>query len=284
MWAFTGGCHYDAGCGKYKTKCHKCPAIVSGKKCDISYINFVRKQRNYLKNNNLTINGLSHWIADCARSSAILSKKKIVNIPNSINTNVFDPIPKDQAKRLLTLPLNKKHVLFGAINATVDLRKGFTKLIQAFQNLKQNDIELTVFGSNKPVDAPNFPFPTHYLGKLHDDISLRILYSAADVMIVPSLQEAFGQTATEAMACGTPVVSFATTGLLDIVDHKKNGYLAKKYDSFDLGSGIKWVLKDPVRHKNICSNARQKIVDNFDVKVVIPKYIELYNSILNQQE
>lgn len=99
-------------------------------------------------------------------------------------------------------------------------------------------------------------------------------------MIVPSLQEAFGQTASEAMACGTPVVAFGHTGLLDIVDHKLNGYLAKPFDTTDLACGIEWVL-DAKNYDALCQNAREKVVREFDSAIVAKKYISLYEEILN---
>ena len=95
-------------------------------------------------------------------------------------------------------------------------------------------------------------------------------------MIVPSLQEAFGQTASEAMACSTPVVAFGATGLLDIVDHKENGYLAKPFESKDLAKGIEWVLNSESYDK-LCVNAREKVIKEFDSKVVAKKYIKLYH-------
>lgn len=114
----------------------------------------------------------------------------------------------------------------------------------------------------------------------HDDVSLRLLYSAADVMVVPSLQEAFGQTASESMACGRPVVAFAATGLLDLVDHKMSGYLAKPFDTKDLARGIDWILQ----HENpeqLAQAARVKVLREFDSKVVVQKYIQLYKEVLN---
>ena len=77
---------------------------------------------------------------------------------------------------------------------------------------------------------------------LHHNLSLRALYSAADAIVVPSRQEAFGQTASEAHACATPVIAFHTGGLPDIVDHQHTGYLAKAFDTEDLAEGIDWVL------------------------------------------
>jgi len=142
-----------------------------------------------------------------------------------------------------------------------------------------DDYELVVFGSSEPKTSQGFKQKTHYLGHLHDDVSLRVLYSAVDVMVVPSLQEAFGQTASESISCGTPVVAFGATGLLDIVEHQQNGYLAKPFDTADLAKGIEWVLKAP-NYDQLCQNARDKVLCKFDSKIVSRKYISLYNQVL----
>ena len=172
-------------------------------------------------------------------------------------------------------------MLFGAIGATSDPRKGFDELSEALYKLTCKDIEFVVFGSSEPQEPQDFGFKTHYLGHLHDDVSLVTLYSAVDVMIVPSLQEAFGQTASEAMACGTPVVTFAATGLLDIVDHKQNGYLAQPFNTDDLANGIEWILNTD-NYDELCSNAREKVLREFDSIVVAKKYMELYKTILKK--
>ena len=98
-------------------------------------------------------------------------------------------------------------------------------------------------------------------------------------MVVPSKQEAFGQTASEAMSCGTPVVAFNTTGLKDIIDHKVNGYKAVPFEPTDLARGIKWVLDN--NHNNQLSlKARKKIENNFSEKVVVKKILDVYKSLL----
>ncbi|MEN9236221.1 MAG: glycosyltransferase, partial [Gloeomargarita sp. GMQP_bins_25] len=103
-----------------------------------------------------------------------------------------------------------------------------------------------------------------------------LAYSAADVLVVPSRQEAFGQVATEAMACGTPVVGFAGTGVQDIVDHRVNGYLAQPFDPRDLAQGMAWVVHQGVALREA---ARQKVERCFSLPVVVQQYVDLYRSL-----
>ena len=117
------------------------------------------------------------------------------------------------------------------------------------------------------------------MGHFNDDLSLRLFYSAIDTLVVPSRLEAFGQTASEAMACGTPVVAFRATGLIDIVDHKKNGYLAKPFVSEDLAEGINYILSTS-NYNELSINARHKAVNKFSSNIVSKQYEKLYNKIL----
>ena len=282
MWAFTGGCHYDEECGRYKEACGNCKVLGSEKENDLSRKIFKRKQKAFVSKKDMTIVGLSNWLNECSKSSTLLKDKKHINLPNPIDTNTFKPFDKEKARELWSLPKDKKLILFGAMGATSDPQKGFEELSNAMDKLTSKDIEFVVFGSSEPQNAPDFGFKTHYLGHLHDDVSLVTLYSAVDVMVVPSLQEAFGQTASESMACGTPVVAFGATGLLDIVDHKENGYLAKPFESEDLAFGIEWVLNTS-NYDELCINAREKVVREFDSKAVAGKYVELYEKNLDDK-
>lgn len=281
MWAFTGGCHYDEECGAYKYRCGSCKVLGSTKPNDLSRKIFNKKLKSYVKHENLTVVGLSRWLADCAIKSTLFKKNEVVCVPNPIDTLVYSPLDKNIAREIFRLPIDKKLILFGAMGATSDPRKGYKALCEALVKLKSDNIELVVFGSSKPKVSEEFKFKTHYLGLLHDDVTLRTLYSAADVMVVPSMQEAFGQTASESMSCGTPVVAFSCTGLLDIVEHLKTGYLAKPFDTTDLANGIEWVLSAP-NYNELSSNARNKVMIEFDSQVVAKRYIKLYENVLEK--
>jgi glycosyltransferase involved in cell wall biosynthesis len=285
MWPFAGGCHYDQECGRYRESCGQCPMLNSSKNWDLSRWIWRRKQKAW-KNLNFTVVAPSRWLGDCAKASSLFCDLRVEIIPNGLDSSRFKPFDKRIARELLFLPQDKKLILFGAIDSTSDKRKGFQFLQPALQALAnnewENEIELIVFGSSKPPNPPELGMKTHYLGHLPGDLSLGLLYAAADVMVVPSIQEAFGQTASEAMACGTPVVAFGATGLLDIVDHKRTGYLAQPFDAEDLAKGIAWVIEDEERWQALSHQARQKVEDEFAIESVAQRYAELYKEVLER--
>ena len=281
MWAFTGGCHYSNNCNKYIRHCYKCPVIDSKRIYDQSFRIFKRKDKTFSKINNLTIVGLSSWIASCAKESMLFHDKRVINLPNLIDTKYFKPMDKKIARELLNLPNHKNLILYGAMNATSDPRKGFRELASALYKIKGKNIELVVFGSNRPPNAPYFGFPTHYLGRFNDDISLMVLYNSADIMIVPSLQENLSNVIMESLACSTPVVAFNIGGNSDLIEHKQNGYLAEPYKTSDLAKGVEWILRYP-KPQELKENARKKIVDFFEMQKVSNRYKALYEEILNR--
>ena len=92
--------------------------------------------------------------------------------------------------------------------------------------------------------------------------------------------DAFGKTLAESMSCKTPVVCFDATGPKDIVTHKLDGYKAQPFESKDLANGIEWIVQNN-NYDELCNNARQKVLNEFDSKVIAKKYIELYTEILS---
>ncbi|MFA5986227.1 MAG: glycosyltransferase family 4 protein [Parcubacteria group bacterium] len=279
MWAFTGGCHYDDECGLYHAQCGNCKVLRSKKEKDLSRKIFKRKSDVFSQMKNLTIVGLSKWLTECSKQSSLLKNHRHINLPNPIDTTVFCAVEKTEARKMFNLPQDKKLVLFGAVNSTEDPRKGFKELCAALHQLQSDDIELVVFGNAKEDQDQDFGFKTHYLGHINNDMELVNLYSAADVMVVPSLQENLSNAIMESLSCATPVVGFDIGGNSDMIDHKKNGYVAKPFDTKDLAQGIEWIL-----HNENCAdlrvNARKKVVATFDSKIVAKKYIQLYEDIL----
>ena len=283
MWAFTGGCHYSDKCVRFKDSCGKCPILDSNELNDLSFKIFKEKQKLFSLKKDITIVSLSKWLFELSKNSQLLKFNNHINLPNPIDTNIFKPHEKKYSRSVWNLSENKKYILFGAMGATSDPRKGFKELKEALSKLKNpENIELLVFGSAKPHKPSDLGLVTHFLGSLSDDISLVTLYNSADLMVVPSLQENLSNAIMESLACGTPVVGFNIGGNSDLIDHKKNGYLAYPQDSNDLLKGIEWVLNNK-EYDQLSLNSRSKVLVEFDSKIVSKNYIDLYKDILNKK-
>lgn len=283
MWPFTGGCHYAGSCRAYQTRCGRCPLLGSKYKHDLAFHLWQRKQSAW-QDVEITVVALSDWLAECARQSKLFSHYSIQVIPNAIDLSKYRPISQTTARNLLNLSQSKKLIIFGALSPTTDRRKGFEHLRGALQHLarqeSQYQYEAIVFGCDQPSEDLDLQIPTTFLGYLHDDMTLATAYSAADVMVMPSIEESFGKTAIEAMACGTPVVSFDCGGLKDIVIHQHNGYKARCFDAVDLAKGISFVLRDSVQLERLSQNARQSAEANFSYEKVAAQYFQLYSRLM----
>jgi glycosyltransferase involved in cell wall biosynthesis len=222
-------------------------------------------------------------MAECAKRSSLFKNRRIEVIPNSVDES-FKPRPKAIVRDFLGVPQNKEIILFSALKATSDRRKGFQYLASCLQKLSKDrfkeQAELLVVGASEPKHSFDLGIKANYLGTLNDNLTLAMAYAAADVAIVPSLQEAFGKTAIEALACGTPVVCFDTTGLKDIVEHQKTGYRAEFCNSEDLAQGIIWVLQNSSRWQILSQQARTKVEREFTQEVQAQAYLKLYQELL----
>jgi glycosyltransferase involved in cell wall biosynthesis len=258
---------------------------------DLNRRTWLRKRRAWCRPGRppIQIVATTTWLSDCVRRSALLADWPVALIPYPIDLEAWSPFEQHLARALLNLSLDRPLVLFGAVGGTIDPRKGADLLLESLQLLRSQvpgtaleQLELVVFGQSRPSTPPDLGFPIHYSGRLHDDISLRLLYAAADVMVVPSRQEAFGQTASEAHACGTPVVAFRTGGLADIVDDRSTGALAEPFDPASLAAAIRWVLEDPQRRRQLGVAARQRAERLWDPARVAGLYAEVYWQAMEQ--
>ena len=287
MGAFTGGCFYAHDCRGYTASCGKCPQLGSHRERDLSRWVWRRKAKAW-RNLDLTVVSPSRWLAKCAGESSLFGDLPIKVIPNGVDVNKYQPITKSVARELLKLPQDKHIIMFGSFNATSDRRKGFHLLQPALQSLSQSGwgdkAQVVVFGASHGSNSPELGFKTDYLGTLKDDLSLALAYSAADVFVLPSLQENLANTVIEALACGTPCVAFDIGGMPDMIEHEANGYLVKPLQVEDLAAGIAWVLDNPERRKKLSDNAREKVVQEFTQEIQANRYLRLFEEIKNQEK
>ena len=281
MWAFTGGCHYAYDCERYITGCGKCPVLLSGKESDMSHWFYKRKKTIYKELSSLTIVTPSHWMTGMAKKSSIFGNHRALTVPNAINVNIYHPMDKNEARKILGLPLNKKLILFNAMNATTDERKGYRYLMSALESTELSDVGLVIVGSDRLLGTERADLDIHLQGIITDTAIMVSCYNACDVFVLPSLQDNLPNTVMESLACATPVVAFNTGGIPDMIDHMKNGYLAEYKSVSDLSNGIKWCLYD-AEPALISEEARRKVLNEFSEEIIIDKHLKLYKELLSK--
>ncbi|MGC6482605.1 MAG: glycosyltransferase family 4 protein [Synechococcus sp.] len=283
MWGFCGAEHYTIDrrwCDGYRGDNR--PEHESG--FDLNRWTWQRKRKHWRRPFQIVCP--SHWLADCVQSSALMANWPVTVIPNPIDTDRWQPINQRLARQLLGLPQECPLLLFGAMGGVKDSRKGVDLLLAALSQLcyesSLKNLQLVVFGQFAPKSPPQLGFPVHYTGHLHDDLSLRALYSAADVMVIPSRQDNLPNTALESHACGTPVVSFNTGGLPDIVKHRVTGALAEPFDSASLASSIRWVLENEQRRRAMGASARERAERLWNPARIAGLYAEVYGKAIER--
>ncbi len=280
MWAFCGAEHitYEH---RWKDGYYKNNRPEYEKGFDLNRWTWERKKKKW--KSPIQIITPSQWLANCVQESALMQNWPVAVIPNAIDVDKWNPTERSLARNLLKLPKEAPILLFGAVGGSGDPNKGFDLLKATLQNLRGeiSGLEIVIFGQLAPQSPPDLGFPIHYTGHLHDDLSLRLLYSAVDLMVIPSRLENLPNTGLEAHACGTPIVAFNIGGLPDIVEHLTTGYLAQPYDTADLAKGIKWVLEKR-EDNSLGTQARERAVKLFDSNVVAKQYLEVYSQVLNR--
>lgn len=278
MWSFTGGCHYSRGCEKYLTQCQYCKYLSRPDEYDISFQQFETKRSIY-QNTNISFVSPSKWLNELVKNAVLTGKHRALNIPNCLDTDVFTPHNKTHVREQFNLPVDKKLILFAGAN-TQDVRKGFT-YFQDAMNMTDQDYQVLVFGKANPASFENLKAKVHYLGTISNQQDMVKAYNAADVIVVPSLEDNLPNTIMEAMACGTPAVGFNTGGIGDMIDHKQNGYLADFKSAASLAEGINWVIRNNQKGA-LTALARGKVLLNYTEDIVARKYNELYEKLLTK--
>ncbi|HEX2092492.1 MAG TPA: glycosyltransferase family 4 protein [Longimicrobiaceae bacterium] len=280
MNAFTGGCHYDDYCGKFADSCGACPQLGSRDEQDLSRAVWRRKHDALagIPPPRLHVVGDSHWLTDRARCSSLLKRFPVSTIHYGLDTEVFTPREKSAARQALGIPAEARVLLFVA-DSVENRRKGFPLLVRALEGLNHPDLFLISIGRGSPGIPAGLPH-LHF-GRIGEDRLLSVVYSAADLFVIPSLQEAYGQTALEALACGTPAVGFDAGGIPDIIRPGVTGLLARTGDADALREAIAALLGAPAQRMAMAENGRRLVVEEHSLEAQARRYLALYEDLLS---
>jgi glycosyltransferase involved in cell wall biosynthesis len=278
----TGGCHYPNGCQAYLQACGNCPQLGPRRSADDLSHRSLRVKRKALRGKNLHVVAPSHWAADCARQSWLLGDARSIQvIPHGVDVGRFSPRDKAACRRKLGLRGDRVVIGFGAASIG-DRRKGLSELLAALAQLPdRRQVTGLVFGAGAlPQTDPELP-ELAAVGYVDDPVAQAAVYSAADLLVVPSREELFGLTGLEALACGTPVVAFDCGGIPDYVRPMETGLLARVGDSADLARQIQWLIDRPEARQQMGRRGRTMVVRQFDLRQQAARHLELYQNLLH---
>lgn len=242
-------------------------------------------KRAALKNvpdNRLSLIASSKWMESQMRSSELFGRFNVRHIPHSLETDVFRPIDKQIARAALQLEDERAYWIGFVAGDVNDPRKGLSHLHAALKKVRTDFPVriLSVGGSDKSISSISNEGFFHF-GKINNDKILSLFYSAIDLFVCPSLQEAFGQTVFESMSCGTPVIGFNTGGIPDMVRPGKTGWLVPVGDGVSLAETIRLALSDPSNLHTMGQGCRTIAVDEYSPRIQAQRYIDFFQETIS---
>jgi glycosyltransferase involved in cell wall biosynthesis len=273
MWVFTGGCHYTYECTKYIEKCGLCPQLSSEKVIDLSSSNIMRKSS---VEKQITYVAVSNWLKQRALESSVLKDQEINVVHNGVDTDIFFPKKEESIRKKLRIEKDTPIVLVGALDLN-DKYKGLDLLVQALSTIGVHFAVLS-FGKSKIADKFDSQIQVFDMGYFSDPCEMAKLYNSADLFVSASINEAFGKTVTESLACGTPVVCFSQTGSAEIVIDGKTGAIAKNASVESLAKCITSQLLAGKTKEKI-EACRTSILNHFQNSEMAHKYLQIYREI-----
>ncbi len=283
MWAFTGHCTYSFGCERWKAGCYDCP-LMKGMARKLIYPRpthldrsrtIWQKKHSVFTKSNLHIITPSQWLCDLVQESTLSEHtQSIQTVSNGLDLTVFRPLERARIRAAFNVPPGKKVLLFVSANLR-NPRKGLLYLIQALQTFSNpEDYFLLTIGSEERVPKAIEHFQHKNMGVIIAEAELCKIYNAADLFVFPTLADNQPLVVMEALACGTPVVTFAVGGLPEMIDHLETGYLAREKDAKDFAFGIQTLLDQlSPQLKTHCRQAAEK---KYALGLQVEQYEKVY--------
>lgn len=278
-WSFTGGCYHftSRACTQYKSGCKNCFPMINRDDMSIDPMNSYNIKANLIgKNNNLYPVTVSNWLCECALNSYMGKMEHLPKtIYNGIDTNIF--YPRDRKKIRNKLSIDDKQIMVLGVASFWAEGKGQQLFINLAEFLNES-VKIVLIGSDSnKLNQKNSSIIA--IPKTENADELAEYYSAADIFVNASLEETFGLTTAEALACGTPAVVFDSTACPEIVD-ENTGIVVKKFTVDAVVEAIKRLSsKNKEEYSQDCINRVKKM---FSEEKMIDNYIKLYQLLLDK--
>jgi glycosyltransferase involved in cell wall biosynthesis len=273
LYMLTGGCAYPGDCEKYLTGCdNSCPTAAEYPPIAPESIARVWKEKRefFESHDRLMLLADSEWVAEKARE-ALPSSRRIEVCYYGVDTDVFRPLDRSTSRSLLGIPQDMFVILIGAPSLG-DKRKGFAYFTQALSFFRPGDIMVCCMGNKDPL-SPDNGFA--HFGYITDERMMANIYSAADIFVGPSVEEAFGQVFLESAACGCPSVAFNVCGVPEVVRPDISGVLANSVSAGALAQAIRMLYEDRSTRKRLSASARLMAENEFSLQMWCHRFNKL---------
>lgn len=277
LWPFTGGCHYNLGCKGFLNYCGKCPQLGSKNFNDLSHLILNQKLKSYVQKK-INFVSPSIWLTNIIKKSIFLKKNSIKTLSGIFDIKKFKKLNQNKCKKFLKLKTKKKIILFAADNIVAQY-KGFNYFLKSLDYIDKNKYFILTFGNFWLSDLiKKKKFDHAHLGYINDSDIINKIYSASDVFVCTSIQDAFHKMSVEAMLSGTPCVYFSKTVIAERNINKITGYECQYKNSKDIAIGINFLSNNKKKYGLM---ARKKILNKYSINKTIGDYKKLYKNIIN---
>lgn len=273
-WSMTGSCaHFDfVGCDKWKTGCRNCKQRLKFR-LDNSSSNYALKKKTFTRPENMTIVPVSNWLGGIVKES-YLSKYNVQVIYNGVDLNVFKPMPQNDLKNKLNIAPDK-FILLGVGTAWSN-EKGLREFIELSRN---NQYQVVLVGVSDELKQ-QLPSEIISIAKTDSQQELAAYYSIADVFVNPTYNDSFPTVNLEALACGTPVITYRTGGSPEAVN-ENTGIVVSRGDVDGLKNAVESLrIEDEMQVSIRRKQCRERAEIMFDKNARYNDYMNLYKSIL----
>lgn len=281
-WAMTGHCIHPLGCERWRTGCEKCPRIDVPIPMKDDRTRFMWKTKSFLfRHSKIDIIVASKWMLNLVKSSPLMSKLKVHLIPFGLDLKTFRPLNSQLSKKKLGISPDSFVIAFRAINVEF---KGLNFIKKVLRQLNsKRKICLLTFNDKGLMDKFKDKYQIVDLGWIDDEKYLVTAYNAADVFLMPSLAEAFGMMAIEAMACGKPILTFKGTSLEEVIHAPEGGIAVPMGDTNGLKIEIERLLKRPILVRQMGTKARKLAIKYYDEKTYLKRLMSLYKEVIRDR-
>lgn len=282
-YPFTGGCIFPWGCDRHRTQCGSCPQLARSGPRDLAHREHRRKLAGIQAWPNLHVAAPSQWLAQLARESSVFARSRTqTHIPYGLAATGYRPHPTALARQVLNIPPDDFVLCFGAASGWTDPRKGYHLLRTALGQLAaggMDGLHLLTFGPSGPPTLPAGVANTH-AGSIENRQLMALVYSAADAVVVPSLQDNSPLVVLEAMSCGVPVVAFPAGGISETVREGVTGLLAADFNAEALAARLRDLRSTPGLRARLAEGARQVFLAEHTARLCAERYTALYRAAL----